>query len=357
MKSREAARKGSLVAEVLAGAWRASALPSLQISERELDEVTPLLYDSGTAALGWRRVSKTPLRNSSSAEVLHQAYRLQSLQSEIHEQEIAKVFRLLRQAQVEAVLGKGWATAGLYAEKALRPYGDIDICVRPEHFKLAEEILNAPDADDCWVDLHKHFSEIDERTVDDLFARSRTVSLGEEQIRILGPEDQLALSCIHLLKHGAWRPLWLCDVGVAIESLPATFDWDLCLGSNNTRAHWITCAIGLAKRLLRADTENLPAEVESPLPAWLIENVIKQWANPFAIDQPPMSHPVPMSHLLRHPAGLVDGLRQRWPNPIIATISVNGEFNNLPRLPYQMANCLSRIGRLLLNSPGGFQEP
>jgi hypothetical protein len=89
----------------------------------------------------------------------------------------------------------------------------------------------------------------------------------------------------------------------------------------------------------------------------LIENVIKQWANPFAIDQPPMSHPVPMSYLLRHPTGLLDGLRQRWPNPIIATISVNGEFNNLPRLPYQMANCLSRIGRLFLNSPGGFQEP
>jgi hypothetical protein len=109
--------------------------------------------------------------------------------------------------------------------------------------------------------------------------------------------------------------------------------------------------------LLRADTESLPAEIESQLPAWLIENVIKQWANPFAIDQPPMSHPVPMSYLLRHPAGLLDGLRQRWPNPIIATISVNGEFNNLPRLPYQMANCLSRIGRLLLNSPGGLQEP
>lgn len=344
------------MAEVLAGAWRGSALPGLQISERELDEVTPLLYDSGTAALGWRRISKTPLRGSSSAEVLHQAYRLQSLQSEIHEQKIAKVFRLLRQAQVQAVLGKGWATAGMYAEKALRPYGDIDICIRPEHFKLAEEILSTADANDCWVDLHKHFSEIDERTIDELFARSRTVVLGEEQIRILGPEDQLALSCIHLLKHGAWRPLWLCDVGVAIESLPAIFDWDVCLGRNNRRAHWIICAIGLAKRLLRADTGNLPAEIETQLPTWLIENVIKQWANPFAIDQPPMSHPVPMAELLRHPAGLLAGLRQRWPNPIIATISVNGEFNNLPRLPYQMANCLSRIGRLLLTSPGGFQE-
>ncbi len=356
MKSKEALRQGNLVARVLSGSWRSSDVPPLQISESDLDAVTPLLYDSGTAALGWCRISRTSLRTSSSAELLHQAYRLQSLQSEIHEHEVEKVFRLLRQAQVEAVLAKGWATAGMYTERVLRPYGDIDICVRPEHSKLAEEVLSAPEANDCWVDLHKHFSEIDERTIDELFARSRTVNLGEEQVPILGPEDQLALSCIHLLKHGAWRPLWLCDVGVAIESLPATFDWDVCLGRNSTRAHWIISAIGLAKRLLSAGTEGLPIRVQQELPSWLIENVIKQWASPFAIDQPPMSHPVPMADLLRHPAGLLNGLRQRWPSPIIATISVNGEFNNLPRLPYQMANCLTRIGRLLLNLPSGLQE-
>jgi len=356
MKSKEAARKGNLVAEVLSGSWRGASPSTLHISESELDAVTPLLYDSGTAGLAWRRISTTPLRTSASGEVLHQAYRLQSLQSAIHEQKIEKLFRLLRQAHVEPVLAKGWAAAGLYSERALRPYGDIDVCVRPEHFKLAEEVLSAPEAADCWVDLHKHFSEIDERTIAELFARSRVVRLGEEQIRILGLEDQLALSSIHLLKHGAWRPLWLCDVGVAIESLPATFDWDVCLGSNNTRANWIICAIGLAKRLLGANTEGLPLKIKTELPAWLIENVIKQWANPFAIDQPPMSHPVPMADLLRHPAGLLDGLRQRWPNPIIATISVNGEFNNVPRLPYQMANCLSRIGRLLLRAPSELHE-
>jgi len=326
------------------------------MTETELDEVTPLLYDSGTAALGWHRLKQTPLGTSSSADVLHQAYRLQSLQSEMHGQKIEKVFRLFREAKVEGVLAKGWATAGMYSERALRPFGDIDICVRPEQFKLAEDVLSDPEANDCWVDLHRHFSEIDDRTVEQLFARSRTVSLGEEQIRILGPEDQLALSCIHLLKHGAWRPLWLCDVGVLIESLPATFDWDTCLGSSHTRANWIICAIGLAKRLLRVNTEGLPDRLNQELPEWVIDNVLRQWHKPFATYQPPMSHPIPMTDLLRHPSGLLEGLRQRWPNPIIATISVNGEFNNLPRLPYQMANCLSRIGRLLFESPNGLPE-
>ena len=356
MKSKEALQKGSLVAELLSGAWRTSAFPALQFSEPDLDEVTPLLYDSGTAALAWRRLSKTPLKDSASGEVLHQAYRLISLQSEIHEQKIEKLFRLLREAGADALLAKGWATAGLYSERALRPYGDIDICVRAEHIKLAKEVIAAPEAKDCWVDLHKHFEEINERTVEELFARSKTVSLGAEQIRIMGSEDQLALSCIHLLKHGAWRPLWLCDVGVTIESLPPRFDWELCLGRNRTRAHWIVSAIGLANRLLGAETETLPAAAKAEPPQWLIENVVKQWASPFAIEQPPMSHPIPITKLLRHPSGLLHGLRQRWPNPIIATVSVNGEFNNLPRLPYQMANCLSRIARLFSNSPGDLAE-
>jgi hypothetical protein len=350
------AENGRLVAEILSGAWRCEEARELQITEAELDAVTPLLYDSGTAGLGWQRLKNTSLRNCASAEMLHQAYRLQSIQSEIHEQKIQKVFRLFREAKIEGVLGKGWASAGMYSSRALRPYGDIDICVRAEHFKIAKELLSDPGASDCWVDLHEHFSEIDDRSIEQLFERSQIVALGQEQIRILGPEDQLALSCIHLLKHGAWRPLWLCDVGVAIETLPESFAWDVCLGTSQTRANWIACAIGLAKQLLGANTRNVPATLDREVPAWLLENVLEQWRRPFAINQPPMSHPIPMADLLRHPSGLFEGLRQRWPNPIVATISLNREFNNLPRLPYQMANCLSRIARLIFHGPNGLPE-
>ncbi len=345
--------KGELVAKVLAGSWRNSYAEALDISEAELDLVTPLLYDSGTAALGWSRIKNTTLRESPSAQVLHQAYRLQSLQSEVHEQKIFKVFRRLRESGIDAILAKGWATAGLYSARALRPYGDLDICVRPSQVSAAEAALQSSDTRDCWVDLHRHFSEIDERSVDDLFNRSRIVELNGEPIRVLGLEDQLALSCIHLLKHGGWRPLWLCDVGVTIESLPAKFNWDICLGRNATRASWIACAIALSHRLLGADTSNLPLRLHTPLPSWLVANILQQWESPFAIHQPPMSHPIPMADLLRHPSGLFKGLKQRWPNPILATISVNGRFNNLPRLPYQMANCLFRIAKLVIGPPNG----
>jgi hypothetical protein len=350
VKVRESLRTGSLVATSLAGSWRTTDVPELTLTESEFDTVTPLLYESGAAALGWHRVSKSSLRDTASAAVLHHAYRLQSLQSDIHEQKIEKVFRLLRHAGVEGVLAKGWATAGLYSMRALRPFGDIDICVTPENFSAARDLFRAPEAEDCWVDLHQDFSEIGNRKVEQLFERARAVKLGAEQVQILGLEDQLALSAIHLLKHGAWRPLWLCDIAVIVESLPEGFNWETCLGADKTRAKWIMCAIGLARELLEADLAKVPSFAKSEVPRWLIENVLKQWAKPFAGNQPPMSHPIPMADLLKNPARLPEGLRQRWPNPILATISVNGDFNNFPRLPYQLANCVTRIGRLLIGS-------
>jgi hypothetical protein len=350
-------RKGQLVADILSCSWRESRIPPLEISAAELDEVTPLLYGSGAAALGWWRIRETSLKASPSAAVLHQAYRLQALQSAIHEQKIEKVFRLLGQASVGAILVKGWAAAGLYPDAALRPYGDIDLCVRPEHFKRAEDVLSTGEASDCWVDLHKHFSELDERGIDELFARSRLVKLVDEQIRILSAEDHLALLCIHLLKHGAWRPLWLCDVGAAIESVPPDFNWDLCLGRGRKRSSWIICVIGLAHRLLNANIGAFPvAKRAKQLPTWLVENVLKQWATPFAANQPPMSHSAPMARYLRNPHGLLKDLQKRWPNPIIATISINGEFNNLPRLPYQLGNCVLRAGRFLFDLPARLQS-
>src|SRR5688572_22838451 len=213
MTSTDILRKGNLVASVLSGAWRTLSFPPLALSEAELNEVTPLLCGSGAAALAWHRLASTDLGDTASAEVLHQTYRLQSLQAEILEQKIEKVFRLLRQSRVDAVLAKGWVAAALYPDTALRTYSDIDICVRPEDFHLAEKVFSVTEANDCSIDLHKHFHEFKDRSADELFARSELVPLGEEKIKTLGREDHLALLCIHFLKHGAWRPLWLCDIG------------------------------------------------------------------------------------------------------------------------------------------------
>jgi hypothetical protein len=352
MKQILAKTRGTLVCPILAGSWRQSPTHSLSISEAQLDEVAPLLYGSGGAALGWWRVRETELRDSPSGQVLHEAYRLQTLQSAIHEEKIRTVFRLLRGASVEPILVKGWAAASLYPERALRPYGDIDLCVKPSDYKTATAVLAGPEATGCWVDLHYGFSELNDRAIDQLFERSRLVSFGDDHLRVLSDEDHLALLSIHLLKHGAWRPLWLCDIGAAIESLRPGFDWDICLGPEKKRAGWIACAVLLAHRLLGAELPDEPASIRNhKLPDWLVTNVLKQWENPFATNQPPMSHPLRMMDSLRHPNGIWKAIQARWPNPIIATISVNGKLNRAPRFPYQLGNCISRLANFVAHLP------
>src|SRR2546421_8126775 len=193
MRNRRDLHDALPISTVLGGAWRSSEFPPIDITEHELDEVTPLLCTSGVAALVWRRISNTHLHTSSAAEVLRQAYRLQSLQSDIQEEQIERVFRLLRAASVDAILAKGWAAAAFYRNRDLRACGDIDIYVRPPDFSMAQEVLSRPEANDCWVDLHKHFLEINDRNIDEIFARTAVVQLGHEQIRLLSPEDHLAL--------------------------------------------------------------------------------------------------------------------------------------------------------------------
>jgi len=344
--------RGALVSEILLGSWRASQSPGLDLSEVQLDEVTPLLYGSGAAALGWWRVRYTALHRTPSATVLHQAYRLQSLQAAIHQEKIKKIFRLCRGAGIEPILIKGWAAAGLYPERGLRPYGDIDLVVRPEKYQRAMTVIASPEAQDCWVDLHENISELADRSLGELFDRSQTVRLEEDAIRVLSPEDHLALLAVHLLKHGAWRPLWLCDIGAAVESLPDQFDWELCLGRDRRRAGWITSAIGLAHKLLGARVASpIIADRATRLPAWLPAAVLRQWQQPFATKQSPTKHPVPIASQLRQPSGLWQGLRQRWPDPILATVSVHGQLNGLPRFPYQIANFVLRFGQFLSRCP------
>jgi len=346
----KATARGHLVSGVLSRSWRRAHGP-LPFSSSDLDIVTPLLYGSGAGALGWWRVRETDLRTTESAEVLHQAYRLQALQAKIHESKIQKIFRLLRAAKVEPILIKGWAISRLYPQAGLRPFGDLDLFVRPEVFRTALYVVQSDEAKDCWVDLHDGISELDDGHVEDLFSRSQLVYCGDEQIRVLSVEDHFALLAIHMLKHGAWRPLWLCDIGLLLESIPDAFDWKLCFGTGKRRTNWLLTAVGLAHNLLGAEIRNeVIAEKARRIPSWLVRSVLREWSAPFAIRQPPMSHRAPIRQYLRKPAGLIGDLANRWPNPILATVSVNGKFNKLPRLPYQLGNLMARAGHFLFRT-------
>lgn len=336
-----------LIASALEGAWRREPPPAA-LSEEQLARVAPLVAGSGASALAWWKLRRSSLSGTREARDFEQSYRLQALKDAVREREIESLFALLDTAGVDALLVKGWAAARAYPEPGLRPAGDIDLCVRPAQFAKAKDVLASPEGRRFWVDLHEGFGTLLDAGAEELFARSTVLPLGASRVRVLAEEEHLRLLCFHLLRHGAWRPLWLCDVAAAIESRAEGFDWRRLLGADARRARWVVCATGLAAHLLGARLDATPlASAAARLPRWLLRGVSKQWETPFAACQPPLRHRAPIRKYLRRPRGVIGDLRNRWPNPISATVDVGGPFNALPRLPFQLACGLSRTAAFL----------
>lgn len=338
----ETIKGGELVARALAGAWRAEPALEATLTEASLGRVAPLLVGSSTAALAWWKVRRTPLRETEAGRGLLQAYRLQTLKAAVREAEIERLFTLLDGAGVEAVLVKGHAAGLAYAEHGLRPAGDIDLCVRPEHYAAAKEALASPVCARLWVDLHAGFGRLLEAPFGELFERSRVIEVGRARVRVLGEEEHLRLLCLHLLRHGGWRSVWLCDVAASVEARGAGFEWGRVLGSDPLRAHWVACTLGLARDLLGARTEGTPAARR--LPRWLMPSVLRLWESPYARthEAQPLMKSAP-----RRPAAVLGALRRRWPDPVRASVRLGASFDDTPRLPLQLRAFIGRGAHFL----------
>ena len=342
----------NLISRTLSGAWRREPT-TLDISVEELERVAPLLLGSGAGALGWCRVRNLELRSSSVAFQLHQAYRKHTLEAALHELHIKESFARLRSNHIEPVLVKGWAIARFYPERGMRPYDDVDLVVPVEQYTAAEAIINQAENLRGYVDLHKGFREVDPLNDEEILcANSLLAMLDDVGVRVLRPEDSLRALCLHLLRHGAFRPLWLCDIAVAVESRPPEFDWDRCLGANKRTADWVACTIGLANQLLGARIADTPiVKRANNLPSWLIPSVLKQWETPFSKNHGAAKHFAQMLTYLRHPSGVLRDLKARWPDPIEATVYIGGPFNEIPRFPFQIGECIGRTAKFIARLP------
>jgi len=334
--------RAALVAQVLAGAWRETP-PPLDVSADELARVAPLLHRTGAAALAWWRLRGTALAGTAPVAGLAQAYRLQTLEAEVHALKTVEALRRLRSAGVEALLVKGWAIARHYPEVGLRQYTDLDLIVRPGQSAAARAALAAPPNLDYPVDLHDGSARLDALGFDDLAERADTVALHGETVRVPGLEDHLRMLALHALRHGVFRPIWLVDLAMAIETRPVGFDWSRCLGPDHRRGDWVTCAVALAHRLLGARVDGTPAVARmETLPDWLIRAVLRTWARGEG-----RSHREPVFRALvgrlGSPVRLWTEARFRWDRPIEATMEMGGSFDHVPRWPFQMAAVVRRM--------------
>jgi Uncharacterised nucleotidyltransferase len=181
-----------------------------------------------------------------------------------------------------------------------------------------------------------------------VMTRAQIMKVGNVEVRVPCFEDHLRIMCIHFLKHGAWRPLSLCDIAAALES-HQDLDWDRCLGSNRRIVNWVSCTILLASRLLGVSLNDNPIVAKAKtLPRWLAPAVLRQWERPY-----PESNETPEFFKidLREPARLKSEISKRWPNPIKATMYFSASFNEFPRLPFQLGNFISQGLRSLGRFP------
>jgi hypothetical protein len=244
---------------------------------------------------------------------------------------------------------KGWSVARLYPQSGLRPYGDVDLFLPPGERERARALLEPTDVE---VDIEDH--DLADLSQDELYARSRVIALDGMEVRVLSEEHTLRSLALHQLRHGLWRPLWLVDVGVVLESLSPGFDWDVCLAGSRFVTEGVECVAALAHRLLGARVEGTPPAARvRRLPRWLVPAVMEQWPRLSAH----YYDGVPLSERLRHPGTIFAAIRARWPGPIQATVSRGAPFNDWPRWPYQVADYLSRFAGFLARLPGDLTRP
>jgi hypothetical protein len=338
---------GKAIALLLSDSWR--SVSTLEGSSITINAQLPrLILSSGTAALIWWRFRSAVVHFADVLTSLQRVYVHYTIRAAYHEAQARRAFAFFRANAIEPVLVKGWTVGRRYPAKGLRPYGDIDLAIRESDYPKAVALAALPEAQGFNLDLHRGLENLDCRRFEEVFERTQLVELGDTRVRIPSDEDLLRIVCLHMLRHGGWRPLQFCDVALLVETRSPSFKWDICVGRSRREINWVSTAIGLAHHLVGADIDGYPYAAQARrVPRWMIAQVLKSWETPEPMKNAPLNYGKPMREYLRQPRGLFGALKRRWPNPIEATYTLNGSFNNLPRFPYQLVESLRRAARFL----------
>ncbi len=340
-------RKGTQIAKILRGAWRANPPPP-DFGEPDLEEMSSLLKASLTAALAWWKIRHSSLAQSDVSAHLRAQYVAHAIRSAHATHRVYQYVAALRAHNIEPIVFKGWAVFSHYAEAGLRPPGDVDLAVAPHDAARATKILYELGATPVDVDVHPglsdsaHAAYIPNSSWDQVLERTRIKLVGDLPVRVLDPEDAFQVVCIHSARHSYARPIWLCDVAAMLETRPADFDWTRAL-SRPPYASWIAAAILLAHHLLDAKIENTPlAARRERMPQWLVRDVLGRWAQPYLIQK--MVH-TSILEIWRTPARWGDAVRARVPNRLEATLAHYGALNEPFLARYQMLSAVEQFWR------------
>ncbi len=327
------------LASTLRNAWRNDAAPVLPRAHVDLSAWAERLIEGGVGAIAWWRIRDSEFASTPEIARLQTAFRHHALTAARQERDLPHLLAHFNHAGIEPILFKGWTLARLYPHRALRPFGDFDLLVRVAEAERAREVLRSLGSDlqsRADVDTAETLARyLPDRTEAQLFDRAQPELFARTRFHVLSWEDHFRLVTIHQLHHGAWRPLWLCDVAVLLESLPAEFSWPRCLEGDAHLSEGVLATVALAEELLGARLP--PGTPLVPVPRWLRRAVLQGWVHGYE------SMPASLYELRQLGlGGALRALRARWPDPVSATVHLRAPFRAVPRVVVQMAECLRR---------------
>ncbi|MEZ4701065.1 MAG: nucleotidyltransferase family protein [Rhodothermales bacterium] len=211
--------------------------------------VLPLLYRT-------LRTREQRLVPEAQLAALQQDFHRMSMLVHLQTSALCRLLDALDERNISSLILKGIPLGRLaYGNPIWRKPGDIDLLIQPQAYPVVCEVLNAmglraeltgeeADQELRWkkqmtfrgepsdVDVHLSLEQSSflriaySSGVDDqqFWARSRWVSVGDRDVRALGPEDLFCFLCIHSAKH-AWYLLFMTlDLAAYVANNP--IDWN-----------------------------------------------------------------------------------------------------------------------------------
>ena len=224
------------------------------ISELSIHGLIPLLY---------MKIAQSPEAYhppNHIKEKFKEAFLKNNLAYQIYLRQLREVLEAFTQADVEVIVLKGLALAwSVYPDFAARPFGDIDILVKPQKFILARKLLfelgyrnrfkrfeiykDISKAEEFFhvtnrkrpltIDLHwnlfHHFGIERNGWTIDLFHQKEPVKVPGISFFTLDPVDAFIHAAVHLtLNHDEGiRLIWVADLGYLTRKLNETDGWPL----------------------------------------------------------------------------------------------------------------------------------
>ncbi|MEJ7582720.1 MAG: nucleotidyltransferase family protein [Acidimicrobiales bacterium] len=294
-------RRGELIAEVLAGSWRAEP-PATTVTSDELAQVAPLLVATGAAGLAWRTARPRPDLLPVAAR-LREAWLLEVGRERLREELVAGLAAAAEAKGIEVLVYKGWAVARHYPGPGLRPSDDIDVIVTAGDAPAVQAI--STDLPRIVLDVHRS-PPPGLGTVGALLTRAQRVTVDGATIAIPAPADHLQMAAWHMFKHGGWRPLWLCDIAAMLEAGPVGRP-----PTDEPYASYWSVATALAASMLEARNDRGVA------PEWVRRILAVEWGRPGFRAYGPLA-----ASLRTSAVRAVAELPGRFPNRLAAAVTL-----------------------------------